>query len=130
MGANSEKARAQESQKLLNYGFRFYETHRLYAANEPLKKMRIWKGASESLPLGLSSELFVTVPRGQYKDLNASLSVDKTIVAPATKGEAFGTVDIHLGKELLAQRPLIALESVDEGSLWQQVKDNVMLMFE
>jgi D-alanyl-D-alanine carboxypeptidase (penicillin-binding protein 5/6) len=130
MGANSENARAQESQKLLNYGFRFFETHRLYTAGEALKQMRIWKGASDTLPLGLSDELFVTVPRGQYKDLEASLSVDKTIVAPAAQGQAFGTVDIHLGKELLAQRPLVALESVAEGSLWQQVKDNVMLMFQ
>jgi D-alanyl-D-alanine carboxypeptidase (penicillin-binding protein 5/6) len=130
MGANSEKARAQESQKLLNYGFRFFETHRLYAAGEPLKQMRIWKGETESLPLGLREELFITVPRGQYKDLQASLSVDKTIVAPAHKGQAFGTVDVRLGDELLAQRPLVALKSVNEGGLWQQVKDNVMLMFQ
>ena len=130
MGTNSEKARAQESQKLLNYGFRFFETHRLYAADEPLKQMRIWKGASEMLPLGLSDELYVTVPRGQYKDLKATLSVDKTIVAPASKGQAFGTVNINLGDEVLAQRPLVALQDVGEGSLWQQVLDHVMLMFQ
>ncbi len=130
MGTTSEKARAQESQKLLNYGFRFFETHRLYAADEPLKQMRIWKGASETLPLGLSDELYVTVPRGQYKDLKATLSVDKTIVAPASKGQAFGTVNINLGDEVLAQRPLVALQDVGEGSLWQQVLDNVMLMFQ
>jgi D-alanyl-D-alanine carboxypeptidase (penicillin-binding protein 5/6) len=130
MGANSEKGRAQESQKLLNYGFRFYETHRLYASGEPLKQMRIWKGASESVPLGLNEELYVTVPRGQYKDLKASLSVDKTIIAPASKGQAFGTVDVRLGNTTLAQRPLVALQSVAEGGLWQQVKDNVMLMFQ
>ena len=130
MGTNSEKARAQESQKLLNYGFRFFETHRLYAADEPLKQMRIWKGATESLPLGLSEELYVTVPRGQYKDLNASLSVDKTIVAPASKGQAFGMVNIKLGEEVLAQRPLVALQDVGEGGLWQKVTDHVMLMFQ
>lgn len=130
MGAKSEKARAQESQKLLNYGFRFFETHRLYAAEEVLKQMRIWKGASESLPLGLTEELFVTVPRGQYKDLKASLSVDKTIVAPVKQGQPFGTVDVNLGGQQLAQRPLVALKSVEKGSLWQQVKDNVMMMFQ
>jgi len=130
MGAHSEKGRAQESQKLLNYGFRFFETHRLYAAGEPLKQMRIWKGASEMVPLGLNSELYITVPRGQYKDLKASLSVDKTIIAPANKGQPFGTVDVRLGDKTLAQRPLVALESVDKGGLWQQVKDNVMLMFQ
>ena len=92
--------------------------------------MRIWKGATESLPLGLSEELYVTVPRGQYKDLNASLSVDKTIVAPASKGQAFGMVNIKLGEEVLAQRPLVALQDVGEGGLWQKVTDHVMLMFQ
>ena len=130
MGTNSEKARAQESQKLLNYGFRFFETHRLYAAGETLKQMRIWKGATESLPLGLSEELFVTVPRGQYQDLKASVSVDKNIIAPASKGQAFGTVNINLGEKMLAQRPLVALQDVEEGSLWQQVTDQIMLMFQ
>lgn len=130
MGAHSEKGRAQESQKLLNYGFRFFETHRLYAAGEPLKQMRIWKGASETVPLGLNSELYITVPRGQYKDLKPSLSVEKTIIAPASKGQSFGTVDVRLGDKTLAQRPLVALENVEKGGLWQQVKDNVMLMFQ
>ena len=130
MGTNSEKARAQESQKLLNYGFRFFETHRLYAAGEPLKQMRIWKGALEALPLGLSEELYVTVPRGQYKDLKASLNVDKTILAPASKGQTFGSVNINLGEEVLAQRPLVALQDVAKGSLWQQVTDHIMLMFQ
>ena len=130
MGTSSEKARAQESQKLLNYGFRFFETHRLYAAGEPLKQMRIWKGALEALPLGLSEELYVTVPRGQYKDLKASLNVDKTILAPASKGQTFGSVNINLGEEVLAQRPLVALQDVAKGSLWQQVTDHIMLMFQ
>jgi len=130
MGAHSEKGRAQESQKLLNYGFRFYETHRLYAAGKPLKQMRIWKGATESLPLGLSNELFVTVPRGQYKDLRASLSVDRTIVAPASKGQAFGSVDVSLGGKTLVKRPLVALQNVAEGGLGQQGKDNVMMMLQ
>jgi len=130
MGTDSEKARAQESQKLLNYGFRFYETHRLYAAGEPLKQMRIWKGERETVPLGLSEELFVTVPRDQYKELKASLSVDKTIVAPASKGTAYGSVNINLGDEVVAQRPLVALQDVAEGSLWQKLSDHVMMLFE
>lgn len=129
MGTNSEKARAQESQKLLNYGFRFFESHDLYAANEPLKQMRIWKGASETLQLGLNEPLYVTVPRGQYKKLSASLNVDRTIIAPADRGQRFGSVNISLGDEVLAERPLVALHEVEEGGLLQQLKDNVLLMF-
>ena len=130
MGTNSEKARAQESQKLINYGFRFYETHRLYAAAEPLKQMRIWKGAAENLSLGLADELYVTVPRGQYNDLKASISIDQNIVAPVSHGEAFGTVNINLGEELLVQRPLVSLEDVAAGSLWHNAVDHILMMFQ
>ncbi|MGM0593398.1 MAG: D-alanyl-D-alanine carboxypeptidase family protein [Pseudomonadota bacterium] len=130
MGTSSEKARAQESQKLLNYGFRFYETHLLYNADESLKEMRVWKGESESVPLGLSQALHVTVPRGQYKSLNASLSVDKTLVAPIDAGDELGMVTVKLSDETLAERPLVALQGVDEGGLWQKLKDNVMLLFQ
>jgi D-alanyl-D-alanine carboxypeptidase (penicillin-binding protein 5/6) len=130
MGTGSERARAQESEKLLNYGFRFFETHRLYAAREPLSQMRIWKAEIEQLPLGLGEELFVTVPRGQYGDLKASMRVDQTITAPISQQQALGAVEIRLGNELLAERPLIALQDVAKGGLWQQLKDHVLLMFQ
>jgi D-alanyl-D-alanine carboxypeptidase (penicillin-binding protein 5/6) len=130
MGTKSEKLRAQESQKLLNYGFRFYETHLLYSAAQELKEMRIWKGESESLMLGLQDELYVTVPRGQYKELNASLNVDKTIIAPASQGQVFGAVQIRLEEQLLAERPLVALHAVRKGGVVQLIKDNVLLLFQ
>ncbi len=130
MGTNSEKARAQESQKLLNYGFRFYETHRLYAANTPLKEMRIYKGERESLPLGLTHDLYVTVPRGQYRRLDASLSVSKTLVAPVKAGQRLGNVSVTLGEEAIVERPLVALQQIAEGGLWQSLKDNTILLFQ
>ncbi|MBE0510365.1 MAG: D-alanyl-D-alanine carboxypeptidase [Chromatiales bacterium] len=130
MGTSSERARAQESEKLLNYGFRFFETHRLYAAREPLSQMRIWKAETEQLPLGLAEELFVTVPRGQYGDLKASMRLDQTISAPISQHQQLGAVEIRLGNELLAERPLIALQDVAKGGLWQQLKDHVLLMFQ
>lgn len=130
MGTSSEKARAQESQKLLNYGFRFYETHQLYAADKPLKEMRIWKGEVETLPLGLAEELYVTVPRGQYSELNASMRVGKTLIAPVSAGSSLGTVSVKLGDETLAERPLVALQDVAEGGLWQKLKDSALLLLE
>ncbi len=130
MGTSSEKARAQESQKLLNYGFRFYETHRLYEAKAPLKEMRIYKGESESLPLGLASDLYVTVPRGQYKSLNASLSISRTLIAPVSVGQQLGNVSVTLGDEAIVERPLVALQQVAEGGLWQSIKDNTILLFQ
>lgn len=129
MGTASENARAQESQKLLNWGFRFFETHQLYAAGERLKDMRIFKGSEETIALGIERALYVTVPRGQYESLQASLTVDRDIIAPAQKGESFGNVLVQLGEDTVAEQPLVALESVAEGSLWQRLVDNVMLWF-
>jgi D-alanyl-D-alanine carboxypeptidase (penicillin-binding protein 5/6) len=130
MGTKSESARASESQKLINYGFRFFETHKLYDADQPLKAMRVWKGASETVQLGLTAPLYITVPRGQYNKLNASLNVASAIIAPTRKGQNLGTVNVHLGDLMLAERPLIALEDVAEGSMWQRLFDNMRMLLQ
>jgi len=129
MGTKSENARAKASQVLLNYGFRFYETHRLYGAGEVLTKARAWKGAKEQLPLGLQKDLFITIPRKQYKDLQANISVNAHITAPVQKGQTLGSVKVSLGEKTVATVPLIALESIEEGSLWQIAKDSALLWF-
>ena len=130
LGTRSEEARAAETQKLLTYGFRFFETHKLYAANEPLTTARIWKGETEELPLGLAEDLYVTIPKGQYKKLKANMSIDSRITAPARKGQAFGTVNIGLDGEQYAQRDLVALKNVAEGGMFGNLVDEVQLMFE
>ncbi len=130
MGTSSERARADESQKLLNYGFRFYETHRLYGANEQIKQIRIWQGEQESLALGVEQELYVTVPRGQYKKLTAAMMVNQATIAPISAGSKLGHIEIKLGDRLVAQPELIALHSVAEGGLFQKLKDKLLLMLE
>jgi len=130
MGTNSERARADESQKLLNYGFRFYETHRLYGADEQIKKIRIWQGEQESLALGVDKELYITVPRGQYKKLDASMMINQAVIAPMKVGTPLGHIEIKLGDKLIAQPELVALHSVEEGGLFQKLKDKVLLMLE
>ncbi len=130
LGTRSENARAQESQKLLNYGFRFFETHRLYGAGEPLTTVRVWKGEVEQLPLGLAEELYVTIPRRQYDHLDAHMTITPLITAPVKRGRPYGSVEVRLGDEVIAQRPLIALRDVAEGSLFQRLSDEVMLFFE
>ncbi len=130
MGTESENARAKESQALLNYGFRFFETHRLYGAGDKLTKARVWKGEGEQVNLGLTSDLYVTIPRKSYKKLDAGLAIQPRIEAPVRKGERLGRVNIALEGEQVAEVPIIALESVEEGSLWQIAKDSVLLWFE
>lgn len=129
LGTASEDARISASRKLINFGFRFYDTVELYTSNEPLTRMRIWKGAEDEIPLGLAEALFVTLPRGKREQLDASMTMDTEIMAPAHKGEKYGTVDIKLGEEVISSRPLVALRDVPEGSLWQRMVDSVLLLF-
>ncbi|MDZ7803896.1 D-alanyl-D-alanine carboxypeptidase family protein [Thiohalophilus sp.] len=129
MGADSDNQRDNASRKLLNYGFRFYETFQLHDANEPLTEMRIWKGEQDVVPLGLETPLFVTIPRGQRDDVKANMKVDSMIMAPAKKGQEYGTVNVMLGEEALASKPLVALRDVNEGSIWRKLVDNIKLMF-
>ncbi len=130
LGTDSEEARAVQSEKLLRYGFRFYETHKLYSAAKPLSTVRVWKGQSEKLPLGLAKELYVTIPRGEYKKLDARMQVQQPIIAPATKGKQYGTLNVKLDGQTVVAKPLVALQSVAEGDFFQQVVDDVKLWFE
>lgn len=130
MGTVSANARANESQTLLNYGFRFFETHKLYSAQAALSETRIWKGDSEQLPIGLGEDLYVTIPRKHYNDLNAEINIDKKIIAPVNKGDVFGSVNVALAGDVIANKPLIALKTVNEGGLFQQLYDEAMLMLE
>jgi D-alanyl-D-alanine carboxypeptidase (penicillin-binding protein 5/6) len=130
MGTKSAKSRVTHSQSLLNYGFRFFETHKLYQAGQPLAQPRIWKGEQEHLPLGLAEDLYITVPRGQYDDLDASMKLTAQIDAPVQAGDTYGKVDVALNATHLKQEPLIALKAVPKGDIWRQAMDTVLLWFE
>lgn len=130
VGTNSKKARADESQKLLTYGFRFFETYKLYTANEPLSKVRVWKGETEELPLGLNDDLYITIPRGQYKNLDANMTINAEITAPIQRGQILGTVNVKLGEENFAMRKLVSLQDVNAGGFWHSLVDAIMLNFQ
>ncbi len=130
VGTDSDKARAAESWKLLEYGYNHYETHHLYTANQTLTKAHIWKGEVEELPLGITEDLYVTIPKGEYKTLQASVSVTAQIVAPAKKGDAYGTLNIILGDKNYAVRKLIATEEVNAGDWNRKFIDSIRMMLE
>ena len=130
MGTASEKSRADESMKLLNYGFRFFQTHKLYSAGDTLSSAKIWKGASARLPVGIPEDLFITIPRNQYKNLDASIQLNSLITAPITKGQKLGEVIVELSGEEVSRQPLVALQSVAEGGFFSRMMDNVMMMLE
>ena len=129
LGTDSEAARASVSQSLLNYGFRFYETHKLYSAGETLNESRVWGGDKENIALGLASDLHVTISRGSYKQLDALMNVDASITAPLKKGSQLGEVRITLNDEELNSVPLVALQRVEKGNLFQIAKDYILKLF-
>ena len=130
LGSNSENARADESLRLLNYGFSAFETHRLYAGQQQLAEAVIWKGEKKKLSLGLMSDLYITIPRGQYKNLNAALDMRKRITAPADKGQNFGSVTVKLGDRVYAEQTLVSLEPVAPGGFVNNAVDDMKLMFQ
>ena len=130
MGTSSVNARTNESQSLLNYGFWFFETHRLYKAHEPLSEAKVWKGDNDKVDLGLAEDLYVTIPRRHYNDLKAVINIDSRIMAPVAEGEKFGNVTVKLAGETVANKPLIALNSIDKGSFVQRLYDEAMLMIQ
>ena len=130
MGTDSEKSRLKESQSLLNYGFRFFETHRLYGGGDRLTRTRVWMGDREELALGLGEDLHVTIPRRQYDLLNARTEIRPSLQAPIAKGQKVGEVVIELDGEVVARQPLIALDEVPEGGIWRTMVDTVLMMLE
>ncbi|CAM1000099.1 serine-type D-Ala-D-Ala carboxypeptidase [Rhodanobacter sp. Root179] len=129
MGASSEKARADSAMALLNYGFRFYETHKLYEAGKPLATPKLWKGASNQLPLGVNESVQVTVKRGQYDQLKATMDIPATLIAPFTKGQQVGTLHITLDGKPVQNVPLVALADAPQGGFFSRLWDSIMLWF-
>jgi D-alanyl-D-alanine carboxypeptidase (penicillin-binding protein 5/6) len=129
MGTESEKARADESQKLLNYGFRFFETHKLYHAGEERIKSEIWKGQAEEISIGLADDLFITIPKGSYDQLNAHVDLPALLTAPIQQGTQLGTLNIELNGAVVMQKPLVALETAEQAGWWSRSMDGIGLWF-
>jgi D-alanyl-D-alanine carboxypeptidase (penicillin-binding protein 5/6) len=129
MGTPSEKQRADDNQALLNYGFRFYETHKLYEADKPLTTPELWKGASNTIALGVANDVLVSMPRGRYKDLKASMDMPNRLIAPFTKGQQVGTLRVTLDGKPLADRPLVALADAPAAGFWGRMSDGILLWF-
>jgi serine-type D-Ala-D-Ala carboxypeptidase (penicillin-binding protein 5/6) len=128
MGAESESARANENQTLLNYGFRFFESRRLYEGKKVIQEARIWKGDTENLPLGLAEDLYVTIPRRRDNELKATVNVDKQILAPVNAGAKLGSVTVTLKGELLASKDLVALKAIEKGGIFRRLYDSVLML--
>lgn len=129
MGTKDMNARKSESKKLLSYGFRFFETVAPHKAGETFVDEKIWMGDKSTVALGVNEDTYVTLPRGQGKDLTASFVLEKELKAPIKKGDVIGKLYYQLNGEDVAQYPLMALEDVEEGGLFSRLWDYIVLLF-
>ncbi len=128
-GTNSEQARAAETQKLLTYGFRFFETRTFYRKGVELAQSRVWKGQQDQVSAGLANDLTLTLPRGQMDKLQAGLTFNPELMAPIQQGDVVGKVEVSLDDQVLQSTDLIALQPVEEGGLFSRFWDSIRLFF-
>lgn len=129
MGTDSDEARMRESQKLLSYGFRYFETQKVYAARSPLKTAELWYGDQGEIQLGPAEDVYVTIPRGHYDDLKAELKVARVIEAPVDEGQQFGELRLKLEDETVYLAPLVALAAAPEAGIFSRMWDGTYLFF-
>jgi D-alanyl-D-alanine carboxypeptidase (penicillin-binding protein 5/6) len=114
---------------LLNYGFRFYETPQLYKAGEQLTEAKLWSAVRNSVRVGVAEDVFVTIPRGSRKDLQASMTLDKVIRGAITEGQTLGELEVNLGDDNIVKLPIVALESIEEAGFFGRLIDAIKLFF-
>ena len=129
MGTKDANARKSESKKLLSYGFRFFETVAPHKAGQTFVEEKVWMGNKDTVALGLDQDTYVTLPRGEAKNLKASFVLEKELEAPIKKGDVVGKLYYQIDGEDIAEYPLMALETVDQGSLFSRMWDYIVLLF-
>lgn len=129
MGARSDESRARETQKLLSYGFRYFESRKIYQAEEVLTTAQVWLGEEQQIDLGLAKNLFLTLPRGSKGELNVKIRTNEVLKAPIKKGQALGQLTISRDGEVLAEQPLLAQKDIDQAGLFSRLWDHIKLFF-
>ncbi|HEY8570787.1 D-alanyl-D-alanine carboxypeptidase family protein [Microbulbifer sp.] len=134
VGTDSDEKRAAETQKLLAYGFRYFQTHKVYGANDVLQTERVWGGKADTVGVAVQNDVFVTIPRGGEESIKADLIVDGELKAPLAKGQQVGKVIVTLDGQTVADVPAVVAEDVEEGGffkrLWDSIKRFVMGFFQ
>ncbi|WP_435627326.1 D-alanyl-D-alanine carboxypeptidase family protein [Candidatus Ferrigenium straubiae] len=130
LGAPSDNLRAIESQKLLNFGFQHFDAVRLYQKDQPVSKVRIWKGTKSHLKIGFRQDLFLTIPKGQLAELKATMETRQPILAPVSGGQQLGVLKLSLAGKPYAEFPLVALEDSSLANVFSRGWDSIRLLFE
>jgi len=130
LGADTPRIRNDGAQKLLEYGFANFETHKLYSAGQELDNARVWGGELEYAGLGLTEDIYVTIPRGAYPKLAASMDVMAQLAAPLLRGTTVGEVKVSFGGVELVKSPLVVLTNVMDGGVWARMRDELQILWE
>jgi len=130
LGANSDNLRATESQRLLNFGFQYFEAVRLYQKNQPVTQMRIWKGTASHVQVGFRQDLFLTIPKGKLDQLKATMETHQPIIAPIISGQSLGVLKLTLAGKPFAEFPLVALDSAPLANVFSRGWDSIRLIFQ
>ncbi len=127
LGTKTKKQRADDSNKLLSFGFRYYKTHTLYKPDDSILSARVWKGVSEVLDIGVKSPVVATIPRGSYKSLTPATEISTVIEAPVKKGQVLGKLTVTLDGEVVAEAPLVAKSEIAEAGFFARIWDGLIL---
>jgi D-alanyl-D-alanine carboxypeptidase (penicillin-binding protein 5/6) len=127
VGGTSENARAQETLKLLNWGYQFFDSVKLYAGNAPVRSLQVWKGAADEVKVGVQNDLLVAVPKGDAEKLKAELLSQQPLLAPLKQGQRVGTLRVSFDGKALGEYPLVALEPVATAGLFGRAWDTLRL---
>lgn len=129
LGTSSDNLRAAESQRLLNYGFQFFDSVKLYTKDQPVTTLKVWKGQSSNIKVGFTRDIYLSIPRGRSQDLKTTMTTRQPLLAPLSIGQVVGTLNVSLDNKVLAAYPLQALENVSVATIFGRAWDSLMLKF-
>jgi len=130
LGAPTDSARASESQKLLNYGFQYFDSKLVYKQGQSINQLKVWKGTENQLASTVANDLFVTVPKGDYANVKAVMSSTQPLIAPIKKGQVIGSVKFTLNGKTIEERSLVAAKSIDGAGILGRAWDSIKLLMQ
>ena len=130
LGAPSDAARATESQKLLNYGFQYFDSSLVYKQGQKISQLKVWKGADNQVDSTVSNDLYITLAKGQYANVKAVISSTQPLIAPIKKGQIIGNVKFMLNGKVIDQRNLVAAKSIEGAGILGRAWDSIKLLLQ
>ena len=130
LGAPTDAARATESQKLLNYGFQYFDSTLVYKQNQSVSQLKVWKGNENQLASTVANDLYLTLPKGQYKNVKAVISSTQPLLAPIKKGQVIGNVKFTLNGKVIDERTLVAAKTIERAGILGRAWDSIKLLLQ